>query len=195
MDCVGCEKCRLWGKLQILGIGTAIKVLLMAPADSGSSCQPDVKGKGPKQLILNRQELIALINTLNNLAKSIVFASSVMRSRQSIQQKSQQSATGTEDEVVGDDGNGEKETAIVEVRTNVSSDLYLVKMKKTAKLKLKTKSNANPNRSSSEAKQRHRILLNSTSKKSESKSKQNGILRKVRNVFERVLNWLRGAVN
>jgi hypothetical protein len=28
MDCVVCEKCKLWGKLQILGIGTAIKILL-----------------------------------------------------------------------------------------------------------------------------------------------------------------------
>lgn len=27
MDCVGCEKCRLWGKLQILGLGTALKIL------------------------------------------------------------------------------------------------------------------------------------------------------------------------
>ncbi|XP_029657918.1 endoplasmic reticulum oxidoreductin-1-like, partial [Octopus sinensis] len=27
MDCVGCDKCRLWGKLQITGIGTALKIL------------------------------------------------------------------------------------------------------------------------------------------------------------------------
>ncbi len=27
MDCVGCDKCRLWGKLQISGLGTALKVL------------------------------------------------------------------------------------------------------------------------------------------------------------------------
>lgn len=27
MDCVGCEKCRLWGKLQVLGMGTALKIL------------------------------------------------------------------------------------------------------------------------------------------------------------------------
>lgn len=26
MDCVGCEKCKLWGKLQVLGLGTALKV-------------------------------------------------------------------------------------------------------------------------------------------------------------------------
>jgi len=27
MDCVGCEKCRLWGKLQITGIATALKII------------------------------------------------------------------------------------------------------------------------------------------------------------------------
>lgn len=27
MDCVGCEKCRLWGKLQVLGLGTALKIV------------------------------------------------------------------------------------------------------------------------------------------------------------------------
>lgn len=28
MDCVGCERCRLWGKLQVLGVGTALKVII-----------------------------------------------------------------------------------------------------------------------------------------------------------------------
>lgn len=27
MDCVGCDKCRLWGKVQVNGMGTALKVL------------------------------------------------------------------------------------------------------------------------------------------------------------------------
>lgn len=27
MDCVDCDKCRLWGKLQTHGIGTALKIL------------------------------------------------------------------------------------------------------------------------------------------------------------------------
>lgn len=27
MDCVGCDKCRLWGKLQVTGLGTALKLL------------------------------------------------------------------------------------------------------------------------------------------------------------------------
>ncbi|KAL1428087.1 hypothetical protein MTO96_016981 [Rhipicephalus appendiculatus] len=26
MDCVGCDKCRLWGKLQVQGLGTAMKI-------------------------------------------------------------------------------------------------------------------------------------------------------------------------
>lgn len=65
MDCVSCEKCRVWGKLQILGIGTAIKVLLTPAAalhgwGSGGS--------------LSRQEVVALINTLNQLATSVAFA-------------------------------------------------------------------------------------------------------------------------
>lgn len=27
MDCVDCDKCRLWGKLQTHGMGTALKIL------------------------------------------------------------------------------------------------------------------------------------------------------------------------
>lgn len=27
MDCVGCDKCRLWGKLQIMGLATGLKLL------------------------------------------------------------------------------------------------------------------------------------------------------------------------
>lgn len=57
MDCVTCEKCRLWGKLQVTGLGTAIKILL---AD-------DVRNI-PQ---LHRNELIALINIANNLARSV----------------------------------------------------------------------------------------------------------------------------
>lgn len=36
MDCVGCEKCRLWGKLQILGLGTGLKILFSANGDEPS---------------------------------------------------------------------------------------------------------------------------------------------------------------
>jgi hypothetical protein len=34
MDCVGCEKCRLWGKLQVLGLGTALKILFSVDGES-----------------------------------------------------------------------------------------------------------------------------------------------------------------
>jgi ERO1-like protein alpha len=57
MDCVTCEKCRLWGKLQTMGLGAAIKILLTDDA---------------AQLpVLPRNELIALINVANNLARSV----------------------------------------------------------------------------------------------------------------------------
>lgn len=58
MDCVTCEKCRLWGKLQVLGLGTALKILLM---------EGDVLGYG----VLQRNEVVALVNTLAQLAKSV----------------------------------------------------------------------------------------------------------------------------
>ncbi|DBA04473.1 TPA: hypothetical protein N0F65_010069 [Lagenidium giganteum] len=57
MDCVTCEKCRLWGKIQTMGIGTAIKILLV-----------DDVANLPE---LQRNELIALINVANNLARSV----------------------------------------------------------------------------------------------------------------------------
>jgi hypothetical protein len=58
MDCVTCEKCRLWGKLQISGIGTALKILFSYGSD-------------PKEFRLARSELVALINGLNRLSTSI----------------------------------------------------------------------------------------------------------------------------
>lgn len=66
MDCVSCEKCKVWGKLQILGIGTAIKILLTPTAQLQGWA-----GGGTK---LSRQEIVALINTLNQLAASVEFA-------------------------------------------------------------------------------------------------------------------------
>lgn len=54
MDCVGCEKCRVWGKLQFLGVGTALRILFE-------------KNTGP----LKRNEVIALINLMFKLSTSI----------------------------------------------------------------------------------------------------------------------------
>lgn len=64
MDCVGCEKCRLWGKLQFLGVGTALKLL--------SSPEPGA----PR---LERNELIALVNTVHRLAESVVLNTAMAR--------------------------------------------------------------------------------------------------------------------
>lgn len=33
MDCVGCEKCKLWEKLQVQGLGTALKILFSGSFD------------------------------------------------------------------------------------------------------------------------------------------------------------------
>lgn len=64
MDCVGCEKCRLWGKLQVLGLGTALKILFSVDGQTNSE---------PPQLQLQRNEVIALMNLLNRLSESINF--------------------------------------------------------------------------------------------------------------------------
>lgn len=61
MDCVGCDKCRLWGKLQTAGYGTALKVLFEFNGD-------EVEGNEP---VLKRTELVALMNTLARVSASI----------------------------------------------------------------------------------------------------------------------------
>lgn len=66
MDCITCEKCRVWGKLQTLGIGTAIKLLLSTDDDLNHD-----------KIQLHRQEIIAIINTLHQFATSIDFVSYV----------------------------------------------------------------------------------------------------------------------
>ncbi|XP_073026908.1 endoplasmic reticulum oxidoreductin-1-like isoform X1 [Primulina eburnea] len=62
MDCVGCEKCRLWGKLQVLGLGTALKILFSVDGKNQQN-QP--------QLQLQRNEVIALVNLLHRLSESV----------------------------------------------------------------------------------------------------------------------------
>jgi len=57
VNCVSCQKCRLHGKMQIYGIATMFKILFME--------------KG--EIELNRNELIAFVNTLDKIARSIKF--------------------------------------------------------------------------------------------------------------------------
>ena len=54
LDCVSCQKCRLHGKMQLLGLGTSLQVLLL-----------------PEHLIassLSKDELVSLFNTVGKLS-------------------------------------------------------------------------------------------------------------------------------
>lgn len=63
MDCVGCGKCRLWGKVQTTGIATALKILF----------ELDERVLDPvvNPHLLQRSEVVALINTLHRLSESL----------------------------------------------------------------------------------------------------------------------------
>ncbi|KAG0083158.1 hypothetical protein BGZ92_011029 [Podila epicladia] len=63
MDCVGCEKCRLWGKVQTSGLGTALKVLF--------SYNDEHLNPINHPNLLQRTEIVALFNTLNRLSESV----------------------------------------------------------------------------------------------------------------------------
>lgn len=60
MDCVGCDRCRMWGKLQTIGYGTALKILFEMEDPNN---MPHLK--------FRRIELVALLNTFDRLSKSI----------------------------------------------------------------------------------------------------------------------------
>lgn len=60
MDCIGCDKCRLWGKLQVNGYGTALKILF--------DYDENKNGENPP---LRRTELVALINTFGRISHSL----------------------------------------------------------------------------------------------------------------------------
>ena len=125
MDCVTCDKCRVWGKLQILGIGTAIKILLhpvdraevdtrmsgTSHTESGvgsvssksnagtdhvdaDSCAVSTGGKRSGRISLNRQEIIALLNTLNQFANSLKFAADA--AKQALDAETEKKTTGEE---------------------------------------------------------------------------------------------------
>lgn len=56
MDCVGCDKCKLWGKVQLRGLGAAFKILSM---------------NDMTKLRLNHQEIVSLFNAITKLSQSI----------------------------------------------------------------------------------------------------------------------------
>lgn len=59
MDCVGCDRCRMWGKIQTIGYGTALKILF------------EDDNYDNHNLKFRRIEIVALINTFDRLSKSI----------------------------------------------------------------------------------------------------------------------------
>ncbi|XP_076151718.1 ERO1-like protein alpha isoform X1 [Alosa pseudoharengus] len=67
MDCVGCFKCRLWGKLQTQGLGTALKILF---SERQIASLPRPQGELlPFQL--SRQEIVALFNAFGRISTSV----------------------------------------------------------------------------------------------------------------------------
>lgn len=88
MDCVTCDKCKLWGKLQITGLGTALKILFsnedrppnpfsigeqsdamrMQLESRDSSVPVSLK---PLNLKLSRNEIVALFNAFGRISTSI----------------------------------------------------------------------------------------------------------------------------
>lgn len=56
MDCVACDKCKLWGKIQLRGLGAAFKILSVKDLD---------------KINLNHQEIVSLINAIARLSHSI----------------------------------------------------------------------------------------------------------------------------
>ncbi|XP_075471497.1 ERO1-like protein alpha [Ascaphus truei] len=66
MECVGCFKCRLWGKLQTQGLGTALKILF---SETQIANLPE-RGL-PYGFQLTRQEIVALLNAFGWISTSV----------------------------------------------------------------------------------------------------------------------------
>nr|XP_010587197.1 ERO1-like protein alpha [Loxodonta africana] len=66
MDCVGCLKCRLWGKLQTQGLGTALKILF------SEKLIANMPESGPSyEFQLTRQEIVSLFNAFGRISTSV----------------------------------------------------------------------------------------------------------------------------
>ncbi len=78
MDCVGCDKCKLWGKLQIQGLGTALKILFTPEEDMAAAIAPRsdpvsgvVTTDSPTKFRMRRNEIVALFNAFARISSSI----------------------------------------------------------------------------------------------------------------------------
>lgn len=67
MDCVGCDKCRLWGKTQITGVATGLKILFSSDED------PEMSDGGVVRppFELKRSEIVAFMWTIHRFSESL----------------------------------------------------------------------------------------------------------------------------
>eukprot|EP01059_Diplonema_ambulator_P001791 TRINITY_DN11515_c0_g1_i2.p1 TRINITY_DN11515_c0_g1~~TRINITY_DN11515_c0_g1_i2.p1 ORF type:complete len:1049 (+),score=253.63 TRINITY_DN11515_c0_g1_i2:74-3220(+) len=60
LDCITCQKCKLHGKLAVMGVGTALKILLIPEETLERS-------------FLSREEIVALINTAGKMSSALMI--------------------------------------------------------------------------------------------------------------------------
>ncbi|RMZ86401.1 hypothetical protein DV736_g6372, partial [Chaetothyriales sp. CBS 134916] len=108
MDCVGCDKCRLWGKVQTAGYGAALKVLF--------EFDETKNGENPA---LRRTELVALINTWRRISHSL-YAIDKLRglvAKEESQSQSQARIQGEPEDQYDVDADGMNYVDIDEINT------------------------------------------------------------------------------
>ncbi|KAJ3813980.1 endoplasmic reticulum Oxidoreductin 1-domain-containing protein [Lentinula aff. lateritia] len=69
MDCIECDQCRLWGKVQTAGLATAMKILFELDDNVFSFA-----ANSSVETIIQRSELAALFNTADRFSESIQAA-------------------------------------------------------------------------------------------------------------------------
>uniref|UniRef100_A0A672P848 ERO1-like protein alpha n=1 Tax=Sinocyclocheilus grahami TaxID=75366 RepID=A0A672P848_SINGR len=67
IDCVECFKCRLWGKLQTQGLGSALKILF---SERQIEAMPNTSNTNPS-FQLSRQEIVSLFNAFGRISTSV----------------------------------------------------------------------------------------------------------------------------
>ena len=73
MDCVACDKCKLWGKLQITGLGTALKILFSdeSQKDHTKIDDKEMATNETNVIDLTRNEIVSLFNAIGRISTSI----------------------------------------------------------------------------------------------------------------------------
>ncbi|KXS11907.1 ERO1-domain-containing protein [Gonapodya prolifera JEL478] len=118
MDCVSCEKCRMWGKLQMTGLGTALKILFSY-------------GDNPTEYRFTRTEIVALFNTLHRYSSSI---ESIKRFRRMEREELEKLGLSAPDRLPEEDdgsavtlnGSNESSNGAVEIVTHESSSFATI---------------------------------------------------------------------